>query len=81
MPVSLPSLRRALFTDSAASLVRRGTQDTEVARRYAEVFRRLGGGICWGKLWFLCVRRIPDYIGFLSDMHWFPDAFRARLSS
>jgi hypothetical protein len=41
---------------------------------------RADGGIRGGNLWFLCVRRIPDYVGFLSDMHWFPDAFRARLA-
>ncbi|HEV3029227.1 MAG TPA: hypothetical protein VG457_16735, partial [Planctomycetota bacterium] len=39
------SLRRALFTDSAASMVRHGVQDTDVARRFAQAFRRQGGAI------------------------------------
>jgi hypothetical protein len=36
-------------------------------------------GIRGGKLWFLCFRRVPDIIGYWSDLQWFPDDFREKL--
>jgi hypothetical protein len=37
------------------------------------------GGIRGGRLWFLCFRKVPDIIGYWSDIQWFPDEFREKL--